>query len=51
MQAISLPDDETPAPVGAEHGAFDTGKNDIWWLIAAAALIAAGMALLFLGAI
>ena len=37
-------------PEAAEPGRTDgAGKNDIWWLIAAAAVIAGGMALLFLG--
>jgi pSer/pThr/pTyr-binding forkhead associated (FHA) protein len=39
MQAVRLPEAKT---VSAERN-----KNDIWWLIGAAALIAVGMALLF----
>lgn len=45
----------SPSTAGApaDDAAQETGngKNDIWWLIAAAALIAGGMALLFLGII
>ncbi|MFT3791822.1 MAG: FHA domain-containing protein [Rudaea sp.] len=50
MQAITPPSDAAPAPhPGAERRAPDAGRNDIWWLIAVAALIAAGTALLFSG--
>ena len=38
----------SPSGDGQPNGA---GKNDIWWLIAAAAVIAGGLALLFLGII
>ncbi len=45
----------SPSAAGASaDGAVQetgNGKNDIWWLIAAAALIAGGMALLFLGVV
>ena len=43
----------SPSAAAAAAPAQETGngKNDIWWLIAAAALIAGGMALLFLGII
>jgi len=47
----------SPSAAGAsaddatEETSNGNGKNDIWWLIAAAALIAGGMALLFLGII
>ena len=54
MQAITLPDGAPVARSATEQGEPDgsgAGRNDIWWLIAAAALIAAGMALLFLGVI
>jgi len=43
MRAVRLPDEERPAPHGG-NGA----RNDIWWLIGAAALIGMGIALLLL---
>jgi pSer/pThr/pTyr-binding forkhead associated (FHA) protein len=49
MQAISLPDEAPATDAGAVRGDTGAGKNDIWWLIAAAAVIASGLALLFLG--
>ncbi len=45
MRAINLPHEEV-APTAASDDAGN--KNDIWWLIAAAALIAVALALLFL---
>jgi pSer/pThr/pTyr-binding forkhead associated (FHA) protein len=47
MQAIRLPEDP-PAPADSGERSQRGSKNDIWWLIVAAALIAGGLALLFL---
>jgi pSer/pThr/pTyr-binding forkhead associated (FHA) protein len=44
MRAVRLPDEERPAPRSSGNGA----RNDIWWLIGAAALIGMGIALLLL---
>ena len=41
MRAVPRPNTPAPAPVD------DRNKNDIWWLIGAAALIAIGIAVLF----
>lgn len=50
MPAVTLPGEAVPAErSGAARRESGAGKNDIWWLIAAAALIAGGMALVFLG--
>ena len=46
MKAIRLPDASTSTPSDAKNER--SNKNDIWWLIIAAALIALGLALLFL---
>lgn len=47
MRAINLAHDNT-APTSANDDAEARNKNDIWWLIIAAAVIASGLALLFL---
>ena len=47
MRAINLARDEV-APTSANDDADAGNKNDIWWLIIAAAVIAIGLALLFL---
>ena len=44
MRAVRLPEDAEPQASGKADGA----RNDIWWLIGAAALIGAGIALLLL---
>jgi FHA domain len=44
MRAVRLPDDDKP-PRPAPNGA---SRNDVWWLIGAAALIGMGIALLLL---
>lgn len=49
MRTISPPATDERATEVDGRGADGAGKNDIWWLIAAAALIAGGMALVFLG--
>lgn len=51
MRAIARADEAAPANSAAGGRDADAGKNDIWWLIAAAAVIAAGLVLLFLGVI
>ena len=52
MRAISLPDEAPAANTDSAATESDNGgKNDIWWLISAAAVIAGGLALLFLGVI
>jgi pSer/pThr/pTyr-binding forkhead associated (FHA) protein len=43
MRAVRLPEEERPAPKAA-----NSSRNDIWWLIGAAALIGTGIALLLL---
>jgi pSer/pThr/pTyr-binding forkhead associated (FHA) protein len=45
MKAIDLPEDDVLTKGADEER---SNKNDIWWLIVVAALIAAGLALLFL---
>ncbi len=47
MKAIQLPDDAAGSASNLSRNE-NGSKNDIWWLIAAAALIAVGLALLFL---
>lgn len=49
MKALSPSAGEASADAASRDAGNGAGKNDIWWLIAAAALIAGGMALLFLG--
>ena len=50
LQAISLPDEEQGrAPFEGITNEPAKARNDIWWLIAAAAVIAAGLAGFFLG--
>jgi len=44
MRAVRLPDDAEPSKPAAKAGS----RNDIWWLIGAAALIGAGIMLLLL---
>jgi pSer/pThr/pTyr-binding forkhead associated (FHA) protein len=46
MKAIQLPDERVAEDKAPRED--KSSKNDIWWLIIAAALIAAGLALLFL---
>jgi len=43
MRAVRLPEDDEPRPAPANGS-----RNDIWWLIGAAALIGMGIALLLL---
>ncbi len=48
MKAIQIADKPAVVSTGsAKAHTAARNKNDIWWLIAAAALIAAGLALLF----
>ena len=51
MKTLSPSAAGAPAADATQETSNGNGKNDIWWLIAAAALIAGGMALLFLGII
>ncbi|MBS0591546.1 MAG: hypothetical protein JSR65_13035 [Proteobacteria bacterium] len=52
MPAISLPGEERfDDRVGIAGGESPANKNDIWWLIVVAALIAAGLTVFFLGII